>query len=76
MRLPPLPPPQDMSAGRNASRPGAYVLIDDHSDSFPDVVRAWDRAKKEGWITEILCVDKGIAVDGYKKAYCLGQYAA
>lgn len=63
-----------MIAGRDASRPGAYILIDDHSSSFPDVIGAWDRAKREGWITEILCVDLDIAVDGYKKAYCLGQF--
>lgn len=50
---------QDMAAGRNASRAGGYILIDDHSPSFPAVIEAWEKAKKEGWITEIICVDQG-----------------
>lgn len=47
-----------MLNGRNASRPGAFVVIDDYSNTFPDVKVAWARAQKEGWIYEIICVDK------------------
>ena len=64
----------DMKNGRAVSREGAYVLIDDWTNTNYAVKLAWQRAKDEGWIREILCVDNGVVVFGAQKAYCLGQY--
>jgi hypothetical protein len=64
----------DMKNGRDASRKGAYIVIDDYSQSSPAVVAAWARAKSEGWIEEIVCVDRNVVVFGCRKAYCLGKY--
>ena len=58
----------DMIHGRKASRPGAYVIIDDWTPSFPDVRQGWERAKKEKLLEEIVCVhDPSIRVYGYLK---------
>ena len=67
-------PYQDMVNGRSKTKKGGYLLIDDWSTSFMDVRIAWSRGKSEGWIEEILCVDNGVVVNGYHKAYCLGRY--
>jgi hypothetical protein len=67
-------PYQDMVNGRRASRRGAYVLIDDWTPAAPAVMAAWSRAKEEGWVREVLCVDNMVVVAGARKAYCLGQY--
>lgn len=64
----------DMKNGREVSRPGAYVLIDDWTETNYAVKRAWRRAQDEGWIKEIVCVDNGVVVFGAQKAYCLGVY--
>ncbi len=67
-------PYADMRNGRNVSRPGAYVLIDDWTETNRDVKAAWARAQAEGFITQVLCVDEGVVVFGAQKAYCLGRY--
>jgi hypothetical protein len=64
----------DIINGRRASRARGYVLMDDWSSTSPDVKSAWARAKAEGVLEEVLCVDKGIYVKQYHKAWCLGRY--
>ena len=67
-------PEHDMRAGRRLTRRGGYLLIDDYTDSFPDVKHAWGNATRQGWVREILCVNRGEVVNGFQKGYCLGQY--
>lgn len=64
----------DIVNGRLASLPHAYVMIDDWSESFPDVQTAWQRAKREGVIEEILCETESGRFNGFAKGYCLGKY--
>jgi hypothetical protein len=68
-------PFQDMQNGRRVTKRGGYVVIDDWTDTNRDVKSAWARAKSEGWITEILCVDPKVVVFGAQKAYCVGLYS-
>ncbi len=67
-------PFRDIINGRAASRAGGYVLMDDWSSTSPDVKAAWARATAEGVLSEVVCVDDGIYVGQYHKAWCLGHY--
>lgn len=64
----------DVVNGRLASRPFAFIMVDDWSDSFPDVQAAWQRVKQEGIVEEILCEKEKERFNGFAKGYCLGKY--
>lgn len=64
----------DIVNGKKASRAGGLVLMDDWSSTSPDVKAAWKKAKESGLLEEIKCVDEGIFVKQYHKAWCLGRY--
>jgi len=67
-------PYMDMKNGRAVTKRGGFVLIDDWTDTNIDVKNAWARAKREGFIKEILCADPKQVVFGAQKAYCVGLY--
>jgi predicted O-methyltransferase YrrM len=64
----------DIANGRAASHAGGYVLMDDWSSTSPDVKAAWARALSEGLLAEVMCVDDGVYIGRYHKAWCLGRY--
>ena len=67
-------PYRDIVNGRALSRPGGIVLIDDWIDVAPSVKDAWSRAKREGVLKEVACIDPGFFVGEYRKAWCAGIY--
>ena len=67
-------PYRDMLNGRNVTKPGGFLLIDDWTQTNIDVKLAWQRAKSERVVEEILCHDPNIVVFGAMKAYCIGVY--
>jgi len=56
------------------TREKGYLLADDITKNFPGVVKAWKRAKSEGWLKEISCPGVARVVHGFEKAWCHGQF--
>ena len=50
------------------------MLADDATSSFPGVIRAWEKAKTQGWLKEIECLPNVLVVDGYVKGWCFGEF--
>lgn len=51
-----------------------FLFADDHSTSFPGVVRAWNDIVGEGLISTVRCEKTRGYRYGFKKGWCIGQH--
>ena len=64
----------DMLNGIQLAGPGAILLADDVSDSFPSVISFWGELLDAGYITGSTCIE-GPMVGLYKKRWCYATVA-
>lgn len=66
---------KDFAAARAMASPSGLVLADDHTASFPAVVRIWQNLLNNGQVETIHChEDPGVYPPGLKKGWCLGRW--
>ena len=53
---------------------GGYLFADDHSPTFPGVMRAWDNLVTHGSIQYFRCERPRETYEGFQKGWCIGQH--
>lgn len=64
----------DFEAAREMSWPGAYVLADDHTNSFPAIKHLWHQQQMEDKLSSIYCHHENKKYDGHERGWCLGRW--
>lgn len=65
---------EDFRNALDVLRPGGYLFADDHSESFPGVIKAWEEIEQEQLIQTLRCERPSELSYGFNKGWCLGKY--
>lgn len=67
---------EDFDAARFLSRNSvaAFVIADDHTDSFPAIKRIWHQQQTDGHLASIYCHHETRLYQGFHKGWCLGRW--